>query len=87
MFFFDLSTEMSIIYCQYDLGFDPFLAGNGFHYFFFFNLIHIFNDFYNPRINKVLIIINNDVGYLNPTKHPVGFDLVNFRFDCNALTH
>ena len=34
--FFDVSTEMSILYCQYDLGFDPLLVGNGFHYFFVF---------------------------------------------------
>ena len=33
--FFDVSTVMSILYRQYDLGFDPFLAGNGFHYFYF----------------------------------------------------
>ena len=40
MFFFDISTGMSILCCQYDLGFDPFLVGNGFHNFFlfFFNL-------------------------------------------------
>ena len=27
---------MSILYCQNDLGFDPFLFGNGFHYLFFY---------------------------------------------------
>ena len=35
-FFFYLSTGMSILYCEYDLGFDSFLVGNGFHFFFFF---------------------------------------------------
>ena len=35
MFFSDVSTEMSILFCQYDLGFDPFLVGEGFHYFYF----------------------------------------------------
>ena len=44
MFFFDVSTGMSISYCQYDLVFDPFLVGNGFHYFFYFclNLLSLF---------------------------------------------
>ena len=36
MLFSDVSTEMSISFCQYDLGFDPFLVGVGFHYFLFF---------------------------------------------------
>ena len=60
---------MSTLYCQYDLGFDLLLVGNGFHYFLFlFNFIifvcylrivciHILNDFYNPRINKAIAII------------------------------
>ena len=39
MFFFDLSTGISILYCQFDRGLDPFLVGNGFHYFFYFCLI------------------------------------------------
>ena len=38
MFFFGISTRVSILYCQYDLGFDPFLVGNGFQYFFYFCL-------------------------------------------------
>ena len=37
MLFFDISTGMSILYCQYDLGFDPFLVVNGFHYLFLFS--------------------------------------------------
>ena len=36
MFFFGVSTRFSILYCQYDLGFDPFLVGNGFQYFLFY---------------------------------------------------
>ena len=35
LFFFDVSAGMSILYCQYNLGFDPFLVGNGFPYFCF----------------------------------------------------
>ena len=66
MFFSDVNTEMSVLFCQYDLGFDPFLVGNGFHYFYFcFILLTLFVicelyiyiffiDFYNPRINKVI---------------------------------
>ena len=34
-FFFGVSTWVSILNCRYDLGLDPFLAGNGFHYFQF----------------------------------------------------
>ena len=68
MLFSDVSTEMSILFCQYDLGFDPFLVGDGFHYYFCFILLtlfvicelyimRIFIEFYNPRINKVIIIV------------------------------
>ena len=69
-FFFNVSTRMSILFSQYELGFDPFLVGNGFHYFYFclilltlfiicvlYICIYIFIDFYNPRINKVIMII------------------------------
>ena len=39
-FFLGVSTWESILHCQYDLGFDPLLAGNEFHYFLFlFNFI------------------------------------------------
>ena len=43
LFFSDVSSEMSILFCQYDLGFDPFLVGDGFHYFHFcFILLTLF---------------------------------------------
>ena len=67
MFFLHLSIGMSVLYYQYDLGYDPVLVGNGFSWFFFilvqfyyFAWIahkHIFDDFFNPRINKVIIKI------------------------------
>ena len=40
MFFFDISTGILILYCQYGLGFARFLVDNGFHYFFIFVLFN-----------------------------------------------
>ena len=48
---------MSTLYCQYDLGSDPLLVGNGFQYFLFLRIS------FNPRINKVIIIIIIRVQY------------------------
>ena len=42
MFFFDVSAIMAVLYCQYDLGFDPFLVGNGFHFLFFFVISELY---------------------------------------------
>ena len=40
MFFFDISTGILILYCQYGLGFTRFLVDNGFYYFFIFVLFN-----------------------------------------------
>ena len=63
---FSVSRGMSILYCQYDLGSDPFLVGNGFHYFFYFCLILLslfICELYIYIFLMILFIITNNYLY------------------------